>query len=284
MIVFCMFLDIVDAGTLTGMDRVERKHYPDGSLQEEAHYRGTREHGPWRNWHPNGQLAAEYWFEEGIYEGTNRTWDEHGRLTSEVNIVNGAALRSVIWTSRGRILHAAYANKRGSYSLKGYAELCVKDPSLPRYPELVPAIAAAEKRLKDRPIRPRKLIIALGLADPNEHDGAEVGQLLGGRHVEALAWLSEEQSAGRNLGELNVDESIALVERFYRRGAERVEAVSLDLVLGEDPGSTNDLLVQLPHTPGKRAALFKTVRLIVEKQGFEGETDRGQRFLFLRLC
>ena len=89
------------------MDRVERKYFPDDKLEQEVHYRRTREHGAWRRWHANGVLADELWFEDGIYvNGVMRTWYPSGGLESESpHYVNGHLVgRQSVYREDGSLL------------------------------------------------------------------------------------------------------------------------------------------------------------------------------------
>jgi hypothetical protein len=108
-----------------------------------------------------------------------------------------------------------------------------------------------------------------------------VKQFLAGPHAEALEWLRSGPSNGRTLGEhRGTEQSVALVERLYALGAEKVIAVGL----WEGPGgrgASRFLLIELPDEHPKRDPLFGFEREHAEARGFDGTPDEGQLYLFL---
>jgi hypothetical protein len=112
---------------------------------------------------------------------------------------------------------------------------------------------------------------------------AVIDHLLASDPAEALAWLLAAPPGGlRTLGESTTpEESLALVRRLYDLGAVTVLAAQIDRA---DPPyeNTGHLLVRLPDAADARARLFAFERALVEPQGFDGETDAGQPYLFLK--
>lgn len=261
--------------------RVERKYHDDGTLAEETHYRGKKEHGPWRRWHPNGVLAAECWFDDGVYNTTvNREWGDTGRLRSEVSWVNCRQTgRMTVYDENGRIIYRHYAIDARKVSPAKYRAACENRPELPRYPETDEDDHKASTRPKPRARR------SPANSGPRD-DAAFIKELLSGASAEALGWLrGAPEDAYRSLGELPYDESMQLVERLYALGATKVHAVKIEQTPGTDDESTNHLLIELPPPDNTeaRARLFEYENQYAESEGFEGEPDRGQKFLYLKL-
>jgi hypothetical protein len=110
-----------------------------------------------------------------------------------------------------------------------------------------------------------------------------IKQFLASNKAEALEWLrGGSEKSFRNLGEMQTtQESIAFVEHLYDLGAEQVLAVEIDEYDGGQ--NTGYLLVQLPYDDNARIRLFAFERQHAEQFGFEGETDEGQEYLYLKL-
>jgi hypothetical protein len=283
------------------LDRVEREHYPDGTLKKEVHYRGTKKHGFWRGWHANGVLAEEFFFEDNLYVNcVTRTWSEQGTLLSEMPFVNGRHLgRMTIWNEDGSIMARWYALERGKVSRAKYDEACKTRPELPRYTEpeepvvglrgeneftrtflgpakeLLKKVQAAKAASKKPPVPP-----------PSDFDRDFIKQMLSTRKAEALEWLrGSGETSVRNLGEMGEEESLQFVQRLYELGAAKVLAVEIEDFhqVGNDQ-TTNHLLVQLPMDIPARARLFEFGTRHAESEGFDGESDRGQEYLYFKLC
>jgi hypothetical protein len=108
-----------------------------------------------------------------------------------------------------------------------------------------------------------------------------IKQFLGGPHAEALEWLRAGPDNSRTLGEhRRTDQSVALVERLYALGAEKVIAVGLQEAAG-GRGAARYLLVELPEEDRGRDALFAFEREHAEARGLEGTPDEGRLYLFL---
>jgi hypothetical protein len=238
-------------------DRVERFYYPDGTLREEIHYRGVSEHGRWRQWHPNGQLAGEWWLDKGVYmNGTNRTWYPDGALESEDTYANGNEIKALHYSPSGKLLPT------------------LSDQQRRRLRKLV-----AKAKLA-KPGRGRRV-------DPDEaaRTQAFVQERLAGPTAGAREWLRGASDASRrNLGEMDTDVSIELVEHLHDLGSGNVLAVDITDITGCDDQTTNHVLVQLPDDPESRARVFSLCNALTKEQGFDAEPDHGQEFLYLLLC
>jgi hypothetical protein len=230
-------------------DRVERTYYADGKLEKEIHYRGITEHGSWRTWHPNGVLAEEYWFEIGAYmNGTNRSWHANGQLHTEQTYKNGAPVSPL------RIF-----NEDGTELL--YEELLGK--------------AHAKKRTKRKAAEVEP--------DAVEQHRRFVADLLRGPNAEAREWLRGGHPNSRNLGDMEPAESLAWVERLYELGAAEVMAVEIETFPGRDEAMTNHVLARLPADPKVRQQLFDFENACADSEGFSGERDVGQEYVYFKL-
>ena len=97
---------------------------------------------------------------------------------------------------------------------------------------------------------------------------------------EARDWL--KSGTGNTLGELDsAEESLAIVDNAYAAGAIKVIAVEIDNY-GEFQ-NTGKLIIELPKAAEKRASVFAWAAPIAESQGYDGEEDEGQPYLFLML-
>ena len=58
-------------------------------MKLEAHYKGGREHGSFKQWYENGQQRAQSNFVHGKKEGPEYAWHKDGKLKSEVHYKDG---------------------------------------------------------------------------------------------------------------------------------------------------------------------------------------------------
>jgi hypothetical protein len=109
-----------------------------------------------------------------------------------------------------------------------------------------------------------------------------INHFLASNKAEALEWLrAASDQSFRNLGEMETDESIRLVQRLYDLGAQKVLAVEIDDY--PEGANTGHLLVQLPPDDSAREQLFAFEREDAESHGFDGTPDNGQEYLYLKL-
>jgi|GEM_PF-1648325 hypothetical protein len=100
-------------------------------------------------------------------------------------------------------------------------------------------------------------------------------------HKEALAWVKESRDHDiRTLGEQSPEESLKIVDRLYKQGADRVWAVDLEIYPNEGQ-STNNLVVELPTDPSLRRKLFLLEGRVAASGGFDPVSDDGQHYMFL---
>lgn len=109
-----------------------------------------------------------------------------------------------------------------------------------------------------------------------------IKQFLASKQAEALEWLrAGSPDSFRNLGEMEAEESIEFVERLYDLGAEKVLAVEIDEY--PEGANTGHLLVHLPVDDAARERLFAFEREHATSHGFDGTTDEGQEYIYLKL-
>jgi len=104
---------------------------------------------------------------------------------------------------------------------------------------------------------------------------------------EARQWFQTCRKSGIamvTLGKMDsTEESLALVEEGYAAGAARVTAVEVE-DYPDIPGgmqTTSRLVVTLPDNPAQRAKTLSWTGKVAEEQGFDPETDIGQRYVFI---
>jgi hypothetical protein len=105
--------------------------------------------------------------------------------------------------------------------------------------------------------------------------------------AEALAWLKTDDGIFRNVGELDFqggsnEESVALVQEIYKAGAKKVLAVEID-DYGKDGQNTGTLVVELPENPFLRKRVLDWDTDWQKSKGFSGESDCGQKYIFVKL-
>lgn len=116
-----------------------------------------------------------------------------------------------------------------------------------------------------------------------ESDDAFCERILAtGKNAEARAWALEAKGTAhlRTIHELDNAESLAIIEKLYTLGAERVMACDIDTEPGV--GETTDvLIVTLPNAKEARKRLLSYERSHAGRRGFGGVKDVGQRYMFI---
>ena len=97
--------------------------------------------------------------------------------------------------------------------------------------------------------------------------------------AEAPLWLHSEKAS---LGVMSHSDSLFFIEKAYRIGAKAVIAVE---ITAYPAGSLNTgrICVEMPDDPESRARVLSWAASVAEEQGFDGENDDGQQFVFLML-
>ena len=100
-------------------------------------------------------------------------------------------------------------------------------------------------------------------------------------HREAKEWISESKDHNiRTIGEQSPEQSLEIVQRLYRDGAQKVWVVDIENYPNEGQ-STNNLVVELPTDLQLRMKLFKLEARVAANQGFDPVSDDGQHYMFL---
>ena len=118
------------------------------------------------------------------------------------------------------------------------------------------------------------------------YNGYDFSYLEGQKHYEAREWLKDNKNpsplASNRFGEKK--NATAFVDKLYEAGAEAVYVVNVNdtpETLQEESGPYTDcLVVVLPEEKEKRKVLFEISNAEAQREGFEGEQDRGQKELF----
>jgi hypothetical protein len=100
---------------------------------------------------------------------------------------------------------------------------------------------------------------------------------------EALDWLSgATRKKPRMLGDDETTaDSIQLVEELYAAGA--VEVLAVEIVRYEEGENSGKLVIELPQKAQDREMVFDIAGKIAESQGFDRDTDVGQKYVFVML-
>jgi hypothetical protein len=100
-----------------------------------------------------------------------------------------------------------------------------------------------------------------------------------GKTANARTWIKSKE---HTLGELSHARSRKLIERLAELGAKRMSVCDIDQYdNGEE--NTGHLVVELPKDSVKRKSLFCEVDRLAAKQGFRGEFDNGQQYVYVGL-
>lgn len=239
-----------------------------GTLVFSAHCRKGLLHGTVRSWNASGDLLGECEFCDGT--GVFLRWAERGQLLSQVCYVRGVLHGPLrVWGVGGELAAEEFYIQGKRVSKKKYLAAAESDPLLAARLNDHKPESSVHFTLTESPKPPA------GGADAD----TAVGQLLADAK-EARVWLTESPEH-RSIGEDIVDsEAIELVERLYGLGASVVYAV--DISEYDDQQNTGTLVVGLPTEKAKRRALFEYEALHASERGFDGEPDRGQKYMMLR--
>lgn len=116
-----------------------------------------------------------------------------------------------------------------------------------------------------------------------EHDDAFCGRILAtGKNAEARTWALEAKGAPhlRTVHELDNAGSLAVIEKLYALGAERVVACNIGITAGGGE-ATDELIVILPNAVEARKRLLNYERSYSKRRGFGGVNDAGQRYMLI---
>ncbi len=107
-----------------------------------------------------------------------------------------------------------------------------------------------------------------------------------GKHYEAQSWIDRNQNISPLAGNRfnTKEESMQFIEKLYEAGAEGVYVVNVyedEMTLKDEGGPYADSLVLiLPNEKEKRKMLFNIYAQESKREGFDSESDYGQRELF----
>ena len=114
-------------------------------------------------------------------------------------------------------------------------------------------------------------------ADSTESQDSFCKKLLEtGDPKEVREWIRDESNT---LGELDHQDSVALADDIYMSGATHVYAVEIY----EEDGNTGRLVIELPSNTADRKRVLDSAAKIAHEQGFDAETNVGQRYVFVML-
>ena len=251
-------------------------------------------HGLHRTWHRNGQLAQELRYRHGLLHGKSRQWTENGRLIGSFTMVHGTglqrywhdngAVQSEIntldgkfhgrirnWLRDGTLTREDYLINNRNVTRASYLQAARNNLSWPQYEHEPAGKVARQSNALER--REFEMFIQSILGKPG--------------HVEAGIWLKAEQRpCSRSLAKFPTTKGVLkFVEKLHAAGADAV--IIAAIYEGRLRKLFADwLLVQLPRSKSKRAALRRICRHFCKRRGGAAlpERDIGETHLWLMLA
>jgi MORN repeat variant len=273
---------------------IKRFYYRSGRIHTEIRSEDGKLHGLHRTWHRNGQLVEELRYRHGLLHGSSRQWAENGNLLGSFAMVHGTGLqrywynngrlrteinslegkfhgRVRSWLSDGTLVQENFLIRNRDVARAAYLKAARENPDWPQYANepagRVPCGRAAIER------REFELFILSILENPG--------------HAEARAWLNGEPRPGsRSLAKFaTAKAAFKFVEQLYAAGAESVITAA---IYGGKRGKlfADWLLVQLPRSKSKRAALRKICQKFCDRRrgAVLPEKDIRETHLYLMLA
>ena len=81
----------------SGEEEVKKRHWDNGKLQSETHYKNRKREGLATWWYRNGNKETERHFKNGIENGVRKEWDEDGTLTGEGYYIDGVKEKTILY-------------------------------------------------------------------------------------------------------------------------------------------------------------------------------------------
>jgi hypothetical protein len=100
-----------------------------------------------------------------------------------------------------------------------------------------------------------------------------------GRREDAVAWI---QNKNHTLGERNWRSSKGLVDRLARLGCVQIYACDVD-VYDDGLENTGHLVIELPPDAKVRTQILNGIGRLASEQGYSGDFDDGQRYVYVKL-
>lgn len=251
--------------------KVVREFFSDGTLRLEVEYKGKLQHGMLREWHSTGVLMRECSMVNGKHHGWSRAWTESGQVLGATHFINGKFSGPMIsYSADGQAKSVEFYIDNRSVSRDAYDAARLTRPELPPCHFDVPPPPSMADLEREEPAT---------LTDPAEAD-AFAESLLRSGAFEARGWLASPGLV-HTLGEMESTLAREFVERLYSLGAAQVFIVGVTHDNGYE--HSNDVIVELPKSKRKRRQIFRHASEHAEQEGFDGETDAGQRYLYYKL-
>jgi hypothetical protein len=255
---------------------------------------GGRFHGLYRTWHRNGKLAEELRYRHGLLHGVSREWDENGRLLGSFTMVHGTGIqrywhdngrmqfeitsrngkfhgRNRSWLRDGTLIKENYLIENRDVTRAAYLKVARKNPDEPQYEG-----ERAGRVFRKGDALERKIINLFAQA-VLEKSG----------HAEARSWLkAETHPKSRSLAKFHTAKAaLKFVEELYAMGAGAVIVFAISIGKGKKLFA-DALLVQLPGSKSKRAALRNICREFCAKRGGAAlpEKEIGETHLYMMLA
>jgi hypothetical protein len=274
--------------------RIRRFYYRSGRIHTENREVDGLFDGSCRVWHRNGQLAEELRYRHGLLDGVSRQWDENGRLLGSFRMVRGTGVqrywhdngqlqfeitsragkfhgRNRGWLRDGTLIKENYLIENQDVTRAAYLKAAKHNPGWPQYAgQRVGRVVLSGDALERRTVN---LFAQSVLENPN--------------HCEARTWLNAETHLNsRSLAKFRtVKAALRFVDELYATGAESVIVFAISTGKGGKLFA-DALLVQLPKSKSKRAALRKICREFCARRGGAAlpEKEIGETHLYMMLA
>jgi hypothetical protein len=273
--------------------RIQRFYYRNRRIHTEIREMDGELHGFYRTWHFNGQLAGELRYQHGRLHGLSREWDENGRLLGSFTMNHGTGTqrywhdndrlkmeidsldgrihgRTRIWLRDGTLIRETYLIGNRDVTRSAYLKAARKNPGWPQYEAQPAGRVARHNAALER--KEHNLFIQSVLEKPD--------------HAEARVWLNAKAPANRSLAKFpTAKTALRFVDQLYAAGADAV--IIAAIYSGKRHKLFADwLLVQLPGSKSKRAALRKICREFCRKRGGAALPDKdiAETHLFMMLA
>jgi hypothetical protein len=211
-----------------------------------------------RKFDADGQLVSER-HGYGLIDISIETHFNAGVKTAEIYIVN----------------RRIASRKQYNRAREAYKDMPLSDASIDDFGDRLLIGARAERRQWSKAAKAH-------VQDPKSaarQDAFCRSLLKRGKKTKAETWI---KSKTHTLGELTHAKSRNLIDRLFERGAKRVYLCDID-AYDNGAENTGHLVIELPDDSSRRRLLFREVKRMASPQGFRGELDNGQCYLYVAL-
>jgi len=211
-----------------------------------------------------------------------RQFDADGRVTSESHSYGMLDIGITIEFNAGVKTGEMYFVNKRLVSRKRYEKARAKYSDMPPPDCDLEDVGAEMLRGVQAERRQHAKASKEHVPDPNaaaQTDAFCRSMLETGKSADARTWI---ESIKHTLGEYPHSKSRKIVDKLIRLGAKRLHACDIDCY-DNDQENTGHLVVEFPDDPESRKSLFREVDRLASLQGFQGDFDNGQRYVYIKL-